>query len=368
MNKSLALGACALTICGSLSAQAVYDELPAGYANTADKIYDYYLLPRTSYHPLHVQYCYDSSEIGVPAAKITELSWRRNNYYSNSVPAGSVTMTVLIGMSANTPANMSSTFANNITAQQKQVFQGTVNYPAATKGTGPAPYTHVLKLTTPYQWLGPAGKSFTVDMVITATTGYTTSTYTMDAAGPDAGGRENNGSAPSTCKFSNAKYASGLGYTTSGLTNTGGTWYVNYSSILPSAPGIMTISGFGLDNKGPWPLPIDIKPLNGATGCFWHVGLESGIFLPLVANTSGQAQVPNITIPPGFGGKSFYDHSLWLDKAANPGGLVVGWSSKWYIGTGKGPSANTLYKTADTATSPTGSFRKGQGTMLRVTR
>ena len=367
MNKSLALGACALTLCSALSAQTAYDELPAGFTKTADNIYDYFLLPRTSYHPLHVQYCYDPADVGVPSAKFTELSWRRNNYYSNSVPAGSVTMTVNIGMSALTPATMSSTFANNITILPKQVFKGTVNYPVATKGTGPAPWTHVLKLQTPYVYVGPSGKSFTIDMVITATTGYTTSTYTMDAAAPDGGLRSSNPSSSSSCKFSSGKYNNSLSYTTGGLTNTGGTWYVQYGSILPNAPGIMTLSGFGIDNKGPWPLPIDLTAL-GAPGCKWNVGLETGVWLPVTANASGSAKVPSLTIPAGLGGKSFYDHALFLDPKANKAGLVVTWSSKWYIGTGKGPSANTLYKTADTGGSATGSIRKGYGTHLRITR
>ena len=355
-------------ICGSLSAQ-VYDELPAGYTKTADKIYDYYLLPRTSYHPVHIQYCYDMAEIAITGSPIIqELAWRRNNYYGNSVPAGSVTMTVTMGHSTNLPSAMSSTFANNIKVGKVQIFKGTVNYPAAIKGTGPAPWTHILKIVKPIIFIAQkANKSMTIDMVITATTGYTTSTYTMDAAGPDAGGRTSNPSSSSTCKFSNNKYNSSIGYTLGGLTNTGGIWYVSYGNILPLAPGIMTISGFGVDKPGPWKLPIDLTVL-GAPGCKWNVGLETGLWIPIVATASGQARVPNLMIPPGFGGMAFYDHSLFLDAKANNAGLVVGWSSKWSIGTGKGPSANTLYKTTDTAASATGSFRKGQGTHVRLTR
>jgi len=368
MNKSLALGACALLVCGSLSAQT-YDDLPAGFTTTADKNYDYFLLPRTSYHPVHIQYAYDLKEIFNTGSPIIQsLSWRRNNYYGNAVPAGSVTMTVNLGYSTALPAAMSSTFANNIAVGKVQIFKGTMNYPAAVKATGPAPWTHVLKIIKPIIFVVQKGtnKSMTVDMVITATTGYTTSTYTMDAAAPDTGGRLSNGSAPSQCKFSNAKYASSLGYSTSNMKSPG-SWYVRYGSILPNAPGIMTISGFGLDNKGTWPLPISLTPL-GAPNCNWHVGLEAGIWIPVTANASGSATVPTLPIPSGFSGKHFYDHSLWLDQKANKAGLVVGWSSKWYIGTGKAPSANTLYKTADTASSPTGSFRRSYGTHLRLTR
>jgi hypothetical protein len=369
MLKSLALGASALVMCGSLSAQTTnYVELPKGYTKTVDKLYDYYLLCRSSYWPMHVQYCYDLADIPTGSPIIKELAWRRNNYYSNTVPAGTVTLTVTMGHSANLPSAMSTTFANNIISTSKQVFKGTLNFPAAPKGTGPAPWTHMVKLAAPGHILALGGnKSLTVDIVITATTGYT-GTHPMEVSGPDGGGRSTNGSIYSLCKFSNGKYNSGLGYTTSGLTNAGGTWYVNYSSILPNAVGLVTLSGFGIDNKGKWPLPIDLTNLLGAPNCKWNVGLETALWIPVTANASGSARLPNITIPPGFGGSAFYDHSLWFDKAANKGGVVVGWSSKWYIGTGKGPSANTLYRTADKTASATGYLRKGYGMHLRLTR
>ena len=367
MLKSLSLGLCTLAFAGSLTSQS-YTELPKGYTTTVDQTYDYYLLCRSSYWPLHVQYCYDLADIPTGSPLIKELAWRRNNYYSNSVPAGTVTMTVTMGHSANLPSAMSSTFANNIANAAKVVFKGTANFPAAPKATGPAPWTHKIPLIAPGHILVTTGnKSITVDIVITATTGYT-STHTMDASGPDAGNRSNNGSIYSSCRFSNNKYNNSLSYTTGGLNNNGGTWYVQYGSILPNAPGVVTLSGFGIDNKGKWPLPIDLTTIFGAPNCKWNVGLETGLWIPVTANASGNARLPNITIPPGFGGSAFYDHSLWFDKAANKGGVVVGWSSKWYIGTGKGPSANTLYRTADTSNSPTGYFRQGQGMHLRLTR
>lgn len=370
MKSFLVCCACSLTISSALSAQAVYDELPAGFIGTTDKVYDQYLLPRSTNQPVHIQYCYDLAEIansGSPA--ILELAWRRNNFYTNAVPAGSVTMTVEMGHSTNLPSAMSTKFANNIAIGKVQVFQGTMNYPAAVKGNGPAPWTHVLKIVKPVVFNVQKGtnKSLTIDMIITATTGYTSGTYPMDAAGVNVGERRSNGSGPVNCPFSNTWYANSIGYTTDGLINTGGNWSINYNNILPGAPGLMALSGFGLDHKGSWALPIDLKPLTGVGGCTWHVGLESGVLLAVVANGFGTASTPTIRIPPGLGGRSFYDHSLWLDKAANPGGLVVGLSSKWYIGTGKSPSANTLYKLWDTKGSE-GKLRTGQGTMLRLTR
>jgi hypothetical protein len=43
-------------------------------------------------------------------------------------------------------------------------------------------------------------------------------------------------------------------------------------------------------------------------------------------------------------------------------------SSKWYVGSLTGPSANTVYKTMDSSSSPTGTKRTGYGTDLRITR
>ncbi len=362
--RTIALSALATFVAAASLQAQTYVELPGGgYTTQVDQIYDSYLCTRTSYQPLHIQYAYDTADVP-SAGVIKSLAWHRNNYYSNAMPAGSITTTITMALSPNTPANMSSTFANNLVNVPMVVFTGTTNWPAIAKGTGPAPWTHTVMLTTPYPFAKAPG-SLIVDMVTTASTGYTTSTYTIDASGPDAGGRTSNGNAQSACKFSSGSYNSGLSYTTGGLNNNGGIWYVQYNSLLANVPGVAVLSLFGLDNPGPWPLPINLAPF-GAPTCNWHVGFDLPAFnFPIAANASGSARLPNVTIPAGLGGLSFYDHTLFLDQAA-PGGLVSGWSSKWYIGTGKGPAANTLYRTADTSGSPTGSFRAGQGTHLRI--
>jgi len=349
-----------------VSAQS-YEELPKGYTNTVDTIYDSFLLSTTSRLPVHLQNAYDVNDISVGGGQFTELAYHRNNYWGNTVPAGSVTCTVTMSHAAAAPDGMSSTFANNLNTLTKQVFSGTVNFPAAAKGTGPAPWTHVIKLTSPFTFAKGAGKSLVVDFVITATTGYT-GTHPLDASGPDVGTRSTNGTITSQCKFSNGNYNNSLSYTTGGLTNNGGGWYVQYSNLLPSAPGVATLSGFGIDNKGIWPLPIDLGPI-GAPNCLWQIGLESPFWVPLTADANGRAKWPTVTIPAGLGGLSFYDNAVFLDQQANAAGLVTTWSGKWYIGTGVGPLANTLYRTTDT-TPPqaTGFFRTGYGTHLRITR
>jgi hypothetical protein len=355
-------------LAGAVPAQT-YDELPAGgWTQKVDEIYDSYLTTRTSYLPLHIQYAYDTSDIPVAGAVLTEAAWHRNNYYSNAMPAGSLTTTVTLSLSPNSPAAMSTTFASNLVNLTAQVFQGTVNFPTAPFQSGvPAPWTHVLKFTNPFIYAKGTNLSLVIDMVTTASTGYTTSTYLIDASGPDAGARTSNPSSSSTCKFSNGNYNNSLSYTTGGLNNNGGTWYVSYGSILPNAPGLVTLSAFGVDNPGSWPIPLDLTGI-GAPGCKWNVGFESGIWIPVTASATGSARLPNLTIPPGLGGFAFYDHGFFVDPAANQAGIVVTWSSKWYIGTGKAPSASTLYRTADTSSSPTGTLRAGTGTHVRIAR
>jgi hypothetical protein len=362
------LGILALAVTASGALAQTYDELPAGgYTTTVDQIYDPYLVPATSYLPLHLQYAYSTNDIPVAGALITELAWHRNNYYSNTLPAGSLTCVVTLATSPNTPATMSNTFASNLVNIITQVFNGTVNFPATAKGTGPAPYDQKLVLTTPYPYAKGTNQSLVIDIVTTAVTGYVNSTYTMDASAPDAGTRSENGGPQSACKFSSGSYNSGLSYTLGGLNNNGGIWYVQYNSLLANVPGVAVLSLFGVDNPGPWPLPINLGGF-GAPSCNWNVGLDLPAFnFAIAANASGQAKLPNVTIPAGLGGLNFYDHTLFLDQAA-PGGLVVGWASKWHIGTLKGPAANTLYRTADTGGSPTGTIRSGYGTHVRLSR
>jgi hypothetical protein len=364
-SRNLAALTLALTAATGV-AQTTYIELPKGYTNNVDQLYDPYLVPSSSYIPEHLQYAYDTADLGIPVANFVELAWHRNNYWANALPAGSITTTVTMSLSPNAPSAMSTTFASNMVSLTKQVYQGTVNWPVATKGTGPAPWTHVLPLTTPFLCVVGTNKSLVIDVVTTATT-YAASTYTIAASAPDAGTRVNNGNAQSLCKFSNGNYNNTLSYTTGGLNNNGGIWYLQYGSLLPNAPGIATLSAYGLDFTGPWPLPINLTGL-GAPNCAWHVGLELGLWVPVPANASGTARWPNLTIPAGLGGLSFYDHALFLDPAANKAGWVTTWSSKWYIGTGVGPSANTVYKIQDTASSPTGTLRTGYGTHVRLGR
>ena len=66
---------------------------------------------------------------------------------------------------------------------------------------------------------------------------------------------------------------------------------------------------------------------------------------PLTANGDGRATWPPIRIPndPAIVNLVFYDHSLWMDPPANRLGAVVGFSSSWWIGSGRNPPAARLH-------------------------
>ena len=359
-----ALAMIALPIAGRAQ---TYDELPAGYTNSTGPSADPYFVAGPGILPVHLQYAYDTADLPVTVATITELAWHRNNFWLNTMPAGTITMTIVIGTSPNAPALTSNAFATNLAHGTSTVFSGTVSWPSVSKGTGPAPYTHSVMLASPYAYAPGTDKSFVVDVVETAST-YVNASPLVDASEPDIGRRFENGGLQLSCRFHNGNYSGGLdGSVFAALNNNGGLWYLRFTGLLPNAAGYMMLSAYGLDRPGPYTLPLDLAPL-GAPGCKWTIGFELGPIFPIVVDASGSARGPNLIVPPGLGGDWFYDQSVFLDPTANALGLVVTWPSKWYVGTGRGPSANMLYNLQDTTNRPSGSIFFGRGTHLRVTR
>ncbi|MEZ5988128.1 MAG: hypothetical protein R3F30_03195 [Planctomycetota bacterium] len=293
----------ALAIPAGLGAQTNMFWLPKGAEKTQTAIYDqsYFGYPgydsqgNTAYTPIHVQNGYATADAPVAAAKISAVWFRRNNFYGNSIYASSTDLAVHMSTNAADTASWSTTFANNEGTNRIQVFGSggaskTVNWPAdpyVNNGQQPVPFAHKIPFDTAFVFVQSSGKSVCLDYYITkrlhtftsGTTTYHTSLL-LDADGKAVGTRLANGNPQSSCKFSDGKYNSSLGYTTAGLTDSGGTWYLNYGSILASAPGVATLSGFGVDTKpNPFGLPIDMTPL-GAPSCYWCVGLETGFGSP----------------------------------------------------------------------------------------
>jgi hypothetical protein len=301
----------------------------------------------------------DTADIGTTPKIWKSIAFRRPVGLGNANPAITTTATVVMSVSTSPWTASTTTFATNHGATTSTVISGSVNLPAATNPPAwPAPWTTAWPFSAPFVFTPVAGGSLVIDITQVQVSPGQTSWY-VEYTTPNLGGRFENGGANSLCKFSNGSYNNGLGYTTGGLNNNGGTWYVNYSGLLPNAPGLVTLSVYGLDNKGPYPfLPLDLTSL-GAPNCRWNVGFEVFPLGLLTASATGSARWPNITIPAGLGGKAFYDHSIWFDAAANNLGLVTGWSSKWSIGDGVGAPAAFVYAIGNSHTNATGTRQPG---------
>lgn len=362
MRPALTL-AVPVVLAGALTAQTTKFYLPKGTETTSTNVYDqsYFGTSATNF-PVHVQHMYALADMPQPVMVVNQLAYRRNNYYGNTIYASTQTLTLHLSHGANAPSAASSTFANNEGASKTKVFDGAITggWPAAPySGPNPAPFVFIIKLNAPYRVIQTLGKSLTLDYMLTARDHKTSSgsqtTMLFDAAGVDGGARASNGPSSFNCKDSAGKYNNSIGYR---YPVVGGTWYVRYSNLLPNRPVVVTISGYGMPpNNGPWPIPFDLNAILGLQkGCQFQVGLDIPLWIPIMSNSSGQAQLPNITMPAGTGGVVFYDHGLVSDPQIQ-GGWVTTWSSRWTIGTGLGPDAATIYKTKDTGGSATGSVR-----------
>ena len=317
----------------------------------------------TTLHDSHSQSIYDVTVIAPPAATWNSLSVRRPVGLGNANSAFTTTATIKLAVNAVTSSTATSNFGNNLGGSSTTVLSGPISLPAAAnQATWPAPWQTAFPFTTPFAYATAPGSALVVDILQVGNT--STTTWYLEASGPDNGTRAENGGPQSTCKFSNGNYNSGLGYSTPKV---GGSWSVSYSSILPNAIGVGALGGFGVGGTwGAIPLPVDLAPF-GAPGCKWNVSADFTI--GLTASASGSASWAAIPIPnnPSLGGGVFYDHAAFLDPLANAWGVVTTWSSKWTVGTGIGAPAATVYATGNTATTATtGSLQKGTVASLQL--
>ncbi|MEZ5988107.1 MAG: hypothetical protein R3F30_03080 [Planctomycetota bacterium] len=98
-----------------------------------------------------------------------------------------------------------------------------------------------------------------------------------------------------------------------------------------------------------------------------------GLWIPLATGSNTYAQWPNITIPAGFGGVSFFDHAVFLDTptSTNTSGLVTTWSSEWPIAKPVSGSITRIYAyNSSTPVDPdnvaSGSVGKNYGLMTQL--
>ena len=302
-------------------------------------------------HDSRTQSLYDSMDVNTTFGLLAAIEVRRPQGLGNQNPATTTNLTIDISTTPNGYASASSTFANNHGSNQTQVFSGPISLPAESNpGSWPAPWQMPFIFTTPFPFVQVPGEALVIDFLQTGN--QATTPWYVEHTRRDTGNRVSNPSAQSSCRFSNGNYNNSLGYSRPLV---GGTWYVNYGSILPNTNGIAALGLTGVG--GTWganPLPLDLTFL-GAPGCSWSI--DPMFTVPMVSTASGQGQWPHIPIPnnPALGGVSFYDHSVWMDAAANAGGLVTGWSSEWIIGTNTGAPGAIVYATGNSALNPTGS-------------
>jgi len=320
--------------------------------------------------PFHVQNGYDTAEMPVATARVMQLAYRRNQYYSNSIATSTSTMTIYMSHGPNAPASFSSTFASNEGNDRTMVFSGTVNWPASPFTGRNTPFEFKVPLKQTFVLIQTKGKSIVVDTTVTARTHLINASENgliLDAqAEIKSGVRTTNETAH--CNFSNGNRNNGLGATTSGLTEKGGVWQVIYGNLPPNALGVMTVSAFGKPAWGNIRLPIDLTPI-GAPQCTWAVGLESGVWLPFKVSSGGQGTVGKVPVPAGItAGTSFYDGAFVVDAKANAAGIVPLWSSKWTFRQTTVVNAVTVTRSKDsTPPSPTGSLRRGQAALIEFT-
>ena len=349
-----------LCLVAAAAAQSV--TVPSAAATTRPTISPFYIgsvfystTSTTTASDSHSQSIVDVNDIGMPTAVWNSLAVRRPIGLGNANNAFTANATIVLSVSPNDWSMATNTFASNHGPMPTTVLSGQISLPAATnQATWPAPWQTPFPFSTPYVFVGPAGKSLVIDIMQTGNTG--TTQWYIEYTTPDRGGRNANGAAPSTCKNSGGQYASGLSY--NGTIIPGSVWYVNYSGLPNNAPGFAWLGSQGVG--GSWsglPLPVDLTPY-GAPGC--NIFASPDYVIPMVA-TGTSSRWPNIQIPnsPAVAGVSFFDHSLWLDPPANAWGLVVGWSSRWAIGTQIGAPGAFLVATGNSAGNPTGTLTPG---------
>ena len=338
---------CTLALAGTMSAVAAQSSfvLPKHFTKNQDYAWQPYMLPVPRDLPIHLQHSYDTRDFPRRTGVIQEIAFRP---YID-VPAGTTTMTVRMGFSPLAPGKMSPIFAKNLAERVQTVFTGTVNWPKVQRGEELAPFTHRVPLTQRYAFALRSSRTFVVDYVITASSFQ--GLAVLDAGWPFF----QRGPGPPTFWQPKCRLSSGRPID---LKRVGSAWvghrfHLLFEKLPARAPVMWTFSAFGRSRRGPWPLPIDLKPL-GAANCTWDVGLEFGAWIPTVVTMFGYACVSLGPLPWELAGLRFFEQALVVDPKANALGLVPGPSTEYVVGFSRG---ETRYALRDSAKSARGSSR-----------
>jgi hypothetical protein len=284
----------------------------------------------------------------------------RGDRWTLASTACPTTLTVSIAVAQHGIAAASDRFGANASADATVVIAGHVSLPAQPAAAKwPAPWIS-LPFTQPRVYTHEAGRTLVVDVVHHAAG--PGQPWSLEAETPFRGARFDNARSDDVCPFSDGSVPSALTWRAPRL---GGAWTLAHEDLLPNVAGVAWIGskGAGATYQGRT-LPIDLAAL-GAPGCTLSASPE---FVVLLKAFGRSAAWPRLAIPndPALARRSFYDHSLWFDPAANALGAVSGRSSEWVIGDGRGAPAALLYATGDASSGASGTLAHGVGVALRL--
>jgi hypothetical protein len=275
--------------------------------------------------PTRHQLGYESAALGVEAALLQEVAFRRANSLSNPTPALQVRARLDLSHGPRAPMAFTSSFAGNHGTDVTVVFDGTTSWPATTQSPTVPPFVVRLKLQRPFAFARARGPSLVIDLRVLSHDGGANDRWFFDAMRwPDAGATLNHATG---CRGSLGERQGSISWLPQELVP-GGSWVVRYSGAPPSTPALASIGAEGAGTR--WLgllLPIRL----GATSCHWAA--SSFAYWPFVIDARGDGIPPPVRLPASIAeGTSFYDQAVALDPRANVFGLVTFTSWKWTIG------------------------------------
>ena len=265
--------------------------------------------------PARVQMLFDSAQIAKGAATISALRLRAGPGINGTVPRKSVTCDVWLGLSAKSPAQMSTSFAQNPLGSLTPVFRGTYRLPAQPLTGTPGPYNMTFKLAAPFVYVILRGNLLVQIDVGSATSQHN---YPLDAVAFGRG-------ALARQFGTGGRFASGERPILSGSPQEswpGGKLRVHVQGMKKPYP---TLFLFGLSKTGfgTWPLPFDLAAL-GAPGNQLYtsvVHVQPAFLFPALGLYYGSTQLPIPASSPG--GFPIYAQALSFDAGSNAAGLVL---------------------------------------------
>ncbi|MCB9888872.1 MAG: hypothetical protein H6836_04795 [Planctomycetes bacterium] len=299
---------------------------------------------------------------------LKQIAHRRDNdtvVASSNYTAWSPALTLSVSTSPLAAAHMSPVFANNVGADVKQVFSGTLNWPAENKNSpGPTAFVYTIPFQSTFLYVSANG-DINFDVQRLAAGANTNSLFFMDAA-----------ALPITSKPQSTS-SLGAGCSTPPGNNIQlfyGNWIpgANYARLLlynaaASSPAYWSV---GIGQQTP---PIDLTVI-GAPGCnLYHTnnvlvpGSTSNSTSPYGGRWDQVFQIPN---DPKLGGQTFYSQFVLLNDVGigNAANLSVSDGQALTLGTWvPGEPAHSEAHQSGLAPTMAGLVQQGYGMITEFT-